>query len=288
VSYKFTGQLGLAPEWETSACGTDCQENVSACVLAHVNTSGQHVALWLVGSNPALGWGQSSNYPYQEGSFFGNIFVSPPQALYCNGKDFDIGLVPGRLGASSSSVYKNPYASGSTYCKDYCSAQGGDGYKSCGSWKHVITVWRDFDPNVDYKVCNRGNDLCMNIAGSSTADSALIAQNNFNSTNPSMRWRISQVSPGKYKFINARSGKSMDAGPYSADGVQVNQYTYKASSNQLWSFTPTGDGYYKFSPASYPTSSVDVPSWSTSEGTVLQQHSWNAGSNQQWTIVPVN
>jgi hypothetical protein len=149
-------------------------------------------------------------------------------------------------------------------------------------------VWRDFDPNVDYKVCNRANGKCMNIVGNSTSDSARICQNTYDSSNTSMRWRISQVSPGKYKFINVRSGKAMDSGPYSADGTELNQYPYKASSNQLWSFTPTGDGYYKFSPGNNPASSVDVPAWSTTEGKILEQYTWNAGSNQQWTIVPVN
>ena len=44
-----------------------------------------------------LGWGQSASYPYQEGSFFGNIFTSPPTMYYCDGKDFAVG-VHDRLG----------------------------------------------------------------------------------------------------------------------------------------------------------------------------------------------
>ena len=253
-----------------------------------MNTSGQHVALWLDGDNAALGWGRSTNYPYQEGSFFGNIFVDPPQSFYCNGKDFDIGLVPGRLGAGSGAIYKNPYASGTTYCKDYCSAQGGDGYKSCGSWSHVITVWRDFDPNVDYKVCNRHSGKCMKVVGDSTANSARISQNTYDSSKASMRWRISQISPGQYKFMNVHSGKAMDMGGNTTNnGEQMNQYTWKASANQMWSFTPTGDGYYKFSPGQTPGASVDDPAWSTAEGKILEQYTWNGGANQQWSIIPV-
>src|SRR5581483_5655457 len=86
ASYTFTGQIGVAPEWESGTCGMDCQQQVSACMLAHVNTSGQHITLWLDGDSSAIGWGRSTDYPYQEGSFFGNIFVSPPTAYYCNGK----------------------------------------------------------------------------------------------------------------------------------------------------------------------------------------------------------
>src|SRR6185503_10953656 len=83
VTYTFAGGIGVAPEWETGSCGTACQEWISACMLAHVNTKGQHIGLWMVGSNPALGWGYTSDYPFQEGSFFGNIFVDPPVANYC-------------------------------------------------------------------------------------------------------------------------------------------------------------------------------------------------------------
>jgi len=49
-------------------------------VLAHVNTSGKHIALWLDGEAPSLGYGRSADYPFQEGSFFGNIFSSTPKA----------------------------------------------------------------------------------------------------------------------------------------------------------------------------------------------------------------
>jgi hypothetical protein len=103
--------------------------------LAHVNTSGQHIALWLDGDAPSLSWGRSTDYPYQEGSFFGNIFASSPKAYFCNGKDFYQGAVPGRLGtAKSSSPYTNPFGDG-TYCRDFCEAadypDGNDGYKSC-------------------------------------------------------------------------------------------------------------------------------------------------------------
>ena len=90
-TYTFAGQLGVAPEWESGSCDTDCQERVSACVLAHVNTTGQHIQLWLDSDVPSIGWGRSTDYPYQEGSFFGNIFESPPKAYYCDGKDLQSG-----------------------------------------------------------------------------------------------------------------------------------------------------------------------------------------------------
>src|SRR5262249_45025927 len=54
VSYTFQGLLGMAPGWETGACGQTCQEDVSACLLAHVNTAGVHIPLWIVSQNTAV------------------------------------------------------------------------------------------------------------------------------------------------------------------------------------------------------------------------------------------
>src|SRR6185295_8566524 len=90
---------------------------------------------------------QNSSYPDQEGSFFGNIFVSPPTMYYCNGKDFDVGVVPGRIGAGQNGApYKNPFG-GNGYCKDNCTPEDipheNDGYKACIGWNHPVTVWRN-------------------------------------------------------------------------------------------------------------------------------------------------
>jgi hypothetical protein len=119
-------------------------------MLALVNTSGVHIPLWIVGDNPVIGWGLASGFPDEEGSFFGNIFVSPPKAYYCNGKDFDVGVVPGRLGAGlGDAPYIDPFTSNGAYCKDNCTPADiphqNDGYKACMGYNHVVTVWRNPD-----------------------------------------------------------------------------------------------------------------------------------------------
>ena len=70
----------MAPQWQNGACDPTCQENVSACMLAHVNTSGAHIPLWLVSPNTAVGWGLNPLYPNEEATFFGNIFTTAPTA----------------------------------------------------------------------------------------------------------------------------------------------------------------------------------------------------------------
>ncbi len=125
TSYTLNGALGLAPEWETGACDTHCQEIMSACLMAHVNTTGQHINLWMVSSDPDVGWGYTYDYPYQEGSFFGNIFTSSPKAYYCNGNDFDSGVVPGRLGAGQvGAPYADPFGTPGL-CRTSCTPSTG-------------------------------------------------------------------------------------------------------------------------------------------------------------------
>jgi hypothetical protein len=82
----LVGALGLTPEWRTGLCGEACQEKISACLMALTNGSGAHVDIELRSTDAAIG--QGGSYRYQEGAFYGNMFVSPPTATYCVGKDF--------------------------------------------------------------------------------------------------------------------------------------------------------------------------------------------------------
>jgi hypothetical protein len=73
ASYTFPGGIGLCPSWKDSGIATNgsCQERVSACLMAHVNTSGVHVPIWLDSAASTIGWGiDKTNFPFQEGSFF--------------------------------------------------------------------------------------------------------------------------------------------------------------------------------------------------------------------------
>ena len=149
-AYAFSGALGMGAAWETGACNVTCQEAISACMVAHINTAGVNVPLWIVtdpSSQPQIGWGLNSTYPNQEGSFFGNIFVSPPKMYYCNGRNFDAGVVPGRIGFDDQATkpYVDPWGynapcSGNCAAADYPYASSG--YKACYGFNTVVTVWR--------------------------------------------------------------------------------------------------------------------------------------------------
>jgi hypothetical protein len=154
ASYTFAGELGLAAGWQNGGCNTDCQETISACMLAHINTAGVHIPLWVVAQDRSVGWILSPQYPNQEGSFFGNIFTtgahgtdpSKVPAYYCNGIDYNDDVVPGRIGANQvGAPYVDPFK-GHGYCKDSCTPAdmpyNKSGFKACNGWNHVLTVWR--------------------------------------------------------------------------------------------------------------------------------------------------
>jgi hypothetical protein len=302
VTYTFAGEIGLAPEWELNACNTACQELVSACMMAHVNTSGQHIGLWIVGSSPALGWGYTSDFPYQEGSFFGNIFISPPVANYCNGSDFNSAIVPGRLGATQTgSPYKNPFT-GTGYCRDNCvgvtnythydamgNADVPDGFTKCGTRSRVITVYREFDAATDYKLCNRQSGLCMDVAAGSTADGAAFDQLAYASTTR-QKFRIVKNGPYYYSFKVASTGKMVSLSSSTLPETSlptIKQYTAgSAAAFQGWFASPTGTGYFRLcSDQTFHCLSVG----SNTSGSVIQgRPSTMSGPNMEWNILPAN
>ncbi len=80
----FHGAIGLAHEWETEGCDQDCQEWVSACMLARTNASGQAVTIWMRADHDAIGDGASLAFPVYEASFFGNLFAGSSKH-FCQG-----------------------------------------------------------------------------------------------------------------------------------------------------------------------------------------------------------
>ena len=154
-SYTFQGLLGLAPQWENGSCDANCQEAVSACLLAHVNTAGLHIPLWIVAQNPIVGWGQDPEFPNQEASFFGNVFVpgahgtdpTKTPGYYCTGSKYSVNPPKGRIGGTQTTPpYINPFGTTMASCAGRCTEadypNGAHGFKACNGWNNVVTVWR--------------------------------------------------------------------------------------------------------------------------------------------------
>ena len=260
ASYTFAGGIGLTPEWETGTCTGDCLRWNSACLLAHVNTAGIHVPIWIVGQNAGLGWGQSTSYPNQEGTFFGNIFttneVGHTDAYYCEGPGFNKSVVDGRIGSNQAGApYRDMFASG------YCNINGcmpsdimtngvSDGYKVCtmgdgamNTWNQLITVWRQ---NVAF-------DATGNVVAGTTADGRKV-QFDFEGSTNSWTSGNTQLVISSAADVKAQTGSKILKATYAsgsttlrmqsattlsiAAGKQVTFYLYLASDSKLTTITP--------------------------------------------------
>jgi hypothetical protein len=111
TNFTFPGGIGLVPDYYTQGCGPDCAQALSACMMAHINTSGTHIPLWMVSPDTNVGWATSPAFPTREGTFFGQIMVADANnnidGYFCNGPGADQNVVPGRIGVNQGEV---PYA----------------------------------------------------------------------------------------------------------------------------------------------------------------------------------
>jgi hypothetical protein len=81
---ELHGLLGLAPEWADGACDEDCQQWISACLLARTNASGEAVTLWLRADHPAIGFEVPEDLIYEAG-WYGNLFTGLEEQYLCKG-----------------------------------------------------------------------------------------------------------------------------------------------------------------------------------------------------------
>src|SRR5882724_1142507 len=260
ASYTFAGGIGLTPQWETGTCDGDCQRWISACMLAHVNTAGIHIPIWIVGQNTGLGWGQSATYPNQEGTFFGNIFsintAGHTDAYYCEGPGFDKSVVDGRIGSNQvGAPYRDMFASGYCHINGCLASESqtngvADGYKVCAmgdgamsTWNQLVTVWRQ----------NVALDSSGKVIAGTTADGRKVKfdfegdSNGWSSGNTQMTLSSAidvggQTGSRSLKVIY-NSGSStlrlQSATTLSiAAGTKVTFYLYLASNSKLTAVTP--------------------------------------------------
>jgi len=300
ASYTFDGALGVAPELEFGTCDVACQERISAAMLAHVNNSGLHVGIWLVGPDTGIGWGASPNYPYKEAAYFGNLFTSNMPGNYCAGKDMGSGDAMGRMGSpfgNNSSVLTSPYGwqydgATSQNVPAYCSTGGctiqNEGYASCPdptgattghpAWNHVVTVWRNFESTQLYKICNKGSGKCLGVVGGSTASGANIEQRAYAGA-AGQTWKVLQVSQGVYKIINKTSGMSLDV-----NGTQVVQKPYVSQGFPI-TYLSSEPGYVNLRTSSNPN--VFWNNWSTADGGLIQTTTNSTADPAKWTITAI-
>jgi hypothetical protein len=263
TSYTFQGSLGFGPGWESGACDSTCQEYVSACMIAHVNSAGFHIPLWLDSPQPNVGWGQNSSYPNQEATFFGNIFTSPPQAYYCDGAGYSGGrsIAAGRVNGDDNTIVKNPFGS-PVYCSNtsgnvayYSSgASTPDGYSQISyqhAWTHPVTTWRaatyspQFSTDYIYRIyafSTRANPLLVDVPGQNSNPGTPLDQWPESSNGGGSRLQIFSAASGNWTIRPAwDTNKCVDAGAGANGSVPTIQSCNGGTRQQ---FSITGNGGY--------------------------------------------
>lgn len=83
---SYPGGVGLATDSGGGPIDPSEQPWISACLIARVNYYGIHVSLSARGDDPALATTleEASDYPYEEGAFWGDVFADSPTAYACD------------------------------------------------------------------------------------------------------------------------------------------------------------------------------------------------------------
>ncbi|HXI59794.1 MAG TPA: PA14 domain-containing protein, partial [Polyangia bacterium] len=244
--YTFPGAIGVGPGWENGTCDQSCQEAVSACVMAHVNTAAMHIPIWLDSPAAAIGWGRNSSYPNQEGTFFGNIFLPSSSgtinAFYCNGPGFATSVVPGRLGVyQQGAPYRNPFGD-NAQCASNCvaadSPNTGDGYKSCMGYSNPVTVWRQpaatFSPSATYKICKPGDGQCLDGATGGLSSEWY--------RDPNLGYMVGLFADDTVNFTDMAATGTARVGRYNDFSVRFSGQVFADASQTYTFYTMSDDG----------------------------------------------
>jgi hypothetical protein len=96
------------------------------------------------------------------------------------------------------------------------------------------------------------------------------------------------VSGSYYRVINKNSSKGLEvSGMSTANGGNVDQWTYGGNNNQIWQFFDLGNGYWRIS-NKHSGKALEVSGSSSSEGANVQQWTYGGGLNQQWQLTPLS
>ena len=102
-------------------------------------------------------------------------------------------------------------------------------------------------------------------------------------------WKISDSDgDGYYTITSVHSGKVLDAAEAgTADGTNVQQYTYNGSDAQLWKLEENGDGSYRIINKNSGLS-LDLSAGVVTNGQNIHLYSANDSAAQKWYIIPAD
>ena len=103
------------------------------------------------------------------------------------------------------------------------------------------------------------------------------------SNSDKQKYHIEYIDNGYYKITNVDTGKALDIkSGSSANGANVQQYSWNGTAAQLWKFVEAGDGSYYIK--SKLGTAIDLPSGKTLAGTNIQMYAMNGTNAQKWIL----
>nr|BFE60554.1 hypothetical protein GCM10020063_050800 [Dactylosporangium thailandense] len=100
-----------------------------------------------------------------------------------------------------------------------------------------------------YTLASGASGKCVDVAGASTASSALLVQLACNTAAADMRWKAVAQNSGQFQLVNGNSAKCVDVPSASTTpGTQLQQYSCgdNTKTNQLWTFAASSAAAGKF------------------------------------------
>jgi hypothetical protein len=142
--YTWQGGLGLAPSWQGGPfSGVSEHRWVTACLLAHTNRIGRHVAISLRSDNIPFTQSEQLTYPDREGAFYGDAFITPPVLEACESTDDDPDSDE-QIGRSCASGDCGIPVAG--VCESLCHLTAADGYYANCPYAEAITAYHHQPP----------------------------------------------------------------------------------------------------------------------------------------------
>lgn len=134
-----------------------------------------------------------------------------------------------------------------------------------------------------YRFKNLNSGLYLSVDGNTAANQANVEQGG------NTVWRLEDKSNGYYSLIaqvGDNSSFALDVhAKKTADGTNIEIYTYSGNQNQQFKFSKNDDGTYTILTAiTDGTSCVEVNELSKENGANVQQYAVNGGYNQKWIV----
>lgn len=137
-----------------------------------------------------------------------------------------------------------------------------------------------------YAIVSRSSGKALAIAEGSSADGALLVQEDF-SSEPHQLWRIEDLGNGYHSITAHHSNKTMDLQDFTnKDGVKLQQNPWMNSWDQHWVIQKLNGGYFRIN-ARQSNQTLDVYEMNRKNGGPVCLWTYWGGDNQQWRILPV-